>query len=448
MVEVDGDQQAATTSLIRVTAALGGVRVVSLAAGFAANLVAARALGATGYGAVGVALTVATFAALLGGAGLNIPAIYYLRLGPTGGRRHVGVIVTLGLLGGAVAAALVVVALTTIGSSILPGQGVEIYFPTAILAFAILWFELAGGLLLGVGLERGYMLAQLVEISTSLVGTLLVVALAPKTAVALVAVMAVSYVLGTIYALARVSASTSIWPAWDASFARAALAMGVRGQAGNLLTYLNLRLDLVLVPALVGGAAAGVYFVATRLAEVVSQVVSSAGIMLFPHVAGSVERDEGQMTASLTRLSLIVVAAASCGLALVAPFVLQVAFGPEFASGAMATRILLVGMVPLTILRVLAGDLKGRGRAGIVSIATAVALVATVGGDLLLIPAFGIEGAAAASVVAYGVGAIALVEAMGRSVRLSWRTLVPGSSDVVELRRQLRALGGRAGTGA
>jgi O-antigen/teichoic acid export membrane protein len=424
----------ANVGLIRAIATLGGIRFVSVAAGFATNLIAARALGASAFGVVGVALSIATLASILGNAGMNISAIYYLRM-ERDARRLMPVIVSVGLIGGAVAAVLVVAALSVVGTFVLPGQSRTVDLIAAALAATILWFELSGGLLLGVGLERDYMLAQLVEIGASLILTVLLVQAGFWTAEAYLGVLAIAYLLGVAYALERGRVAGPLRPAWDWPFVRLALGMGLRGQVGNVLTYLNLRLDLLLVPSLVGAPAAGTYFVATRIAEVISQVVASAGTMLFPHVATRGDRAETADTTEVARLSAILVACGALLVAAVAPVLIDIAFGREFTSGVGATRILLVGMVPLTVLRLLAGDSKGRGRAGLVSIAAGVSLAGTIVGDLLLIPVFGIEGAAAVSVVAYTLGVVVLVEAMRRHVALAWKDLLPRPADVRTLRQ-------------
>ena len=104
-------------------------------------------------------------------------------------------------------------------------------------------------------------------------------------------------------------------------------------------------------------------------------------------------------------------------------------FGREFGAGATALRISMVAMVPLSITRLLASDLKGRGRPGIVSIGAAVALVATVVFNLLLIPAMGIEGAAIASLIAYALGACVLMAAFRRLAEASPWSLLPRASD-------------------
>jgi O-antigen/teichoic acid export membrane protein len=108
-------------------------------------------------------------------------------------------------------------------------------------------------------------------------------------------------------------------------------------------------------------------------------------------------------------MTLLAVAIPAIVLALVAEPTLRLVFGEVYAAGTSALLVLLVAMVPLSLSRILAADLKGRGRPGLVSWASLLSAVATVALDLALVPAFGILGAALASLLAYTAGAIAIL---------------------------------------
>jgi O-antigen/teichoic acid export membrane protein len=164
------------------------------------------------------------------------------------------------------------------------------------------------------------------------------------------------------------------------------------------------------------------------MSEVVSQIASAASAYLFPAVS---RLDVGHtgLTERTVRITLIVVMASGLVIALLAPLLLEVFFGPDYAAGAGALRITMVAMIPLSLNRLMAGDMKGRGRAGLVSVSVGCALVATVAFDLLLIPPLGIEGASLASLIAYSTGAGVLLAAYRRVTGSSLRLLVPTVAD-------------------
>jgi O-antigen/teichoic acid export membrane protein len=282
-----------------------------------------------------------------------------------------------------------------------------------------------------------------VEALSSLALTALILVAISRSATGFLAAAAIGYWAGALAAAFLARRQLGPLPLGvRRSFAGEALGIGLRGQVGNILQYLNLRLDLLLVPALLNLASAGVYLVAVRISEVLTQVSSSSAAFLFPHVAAQAERDATATTERATRMTLVVVVLGGLPLLLLAEPILSLAFGDEFVGGAGALRIMLVAMLPLSLVRIMAGDLKGRGRPGTVSLAALTALVATVVLDLLLIPLLGIEGAALASLLTYSTSAAMLLVIYRRLTGGSLRALVPATSDL----RSLLAMGRRAAT--
>jgi Na+-driven multidrug efflux pump len=103
--------------------------------------------------------------------------------------------------------------------------------------------------------------------------------------------------------------------------------------------------------------------------------------------------------------------------------------------------ILLVGVVALSVHKVLASDLSGRGMPQYPSLTSALALAATLTGDLLLIPRFGIVGAALASTLAYTLQTIVLLRIYTRLEHVRWRDVLLLDRDDLRLYRRLIATG-------
>jgi stage V sporulation protein B len=410
-------------------ALLTAVRLLSVGAGFLTSVLGARFIGSDGLGLAGAALTLATVAALVMNGGINISTVYFLGRDTAGRPRIAGESLVLGLLAAFLAAAAAAGLVALLRNDVL-GGGSTVLMPTAALAAGILLFELSSGILLGLQLRSAYIGVQVVEALGALAVTAVILWAFAGGAAGFVLAAAFAYLAAAAAAILLARRALGVIPlraSW--SFARSALGFGLRGQAGNILQFLNLRLDQLLVPALLNLGSAGVYLVAVRISEVVTQVSSSAAAFLFPEVASQPERRATKVTEVTTRLTLLVVVAGALPLAVLAQPILALAFGPEFADGASTVRIMLVAMVPLSLVRLLAGDLKGRGRPGIVSVAALVAVVATIAGDLILIPSLGIDGAALASLVAYAVSAVILLSAYRRTTGGALGALIPRARD-------------------
>jgi O-antigen/teichoic acid export membrane protein len=92
-------------------------------------------------------------------------------------------------------------------------------------------------------------------------------------------------------------------------------------------------------------------------------------------------------------------------LVVLTPFIIELAFGANFADAAGAARILLVAGVALALARVLEAVLKGANRPLDAGAAEGIGLVFTCIGLAVLLPLAGLEGAAIASLLAYSASA-------------------------------------------
>lgn len=427
-------ESGADSAFGRDVARLTVVRLAAVAAGFVVNVIAARILGAAALGAAGLGLTIATVAALFSNGGLNIAAIYFLGQRPDERPAIVRRIFALGLIAAVLACIVAVLVAMLLASLLEPFSG-ELVTASAALAAAIIAFEISGSVLLGLGMRDAYVRTQIIEGVGSLAIAAFVLVLVSPTSAGLVAAAGLAYAAAALYAGA--TARRVIHPpllAFNARFAREALTLGIRGQVGNLLQFLNLRLDLLLIPLFVDLRAAGVYLVAVRMSEVVTQLASASAAFLFPAVAEQSEAGS-QLTERTVRMTLAVVLVVGAGIAILGDLLLSTFFGSEFSAGSSALRITMVAMIPLSLTRLLAGDLKGRGRPGAVSIAAAFSLVATLLLNPILIPALGIEGAAVASLAAYTVGAGLLLLTFRRVTGRSIMMLVPNHNDAAAVLR-------------
>jgi O-antigen/teichoic acid export membrane protein len=189
------------------------------------------------------------------------------------------------------------------------------------------------------------------------------------------------------------------WP--SLLLARRVYVFGVRGQLGNILLLLNLRLDFAILAAIAGTAPVGAYALASRFAELLRLLPVSVFWVLYPQYARAPRSvASSQARALIPRLGALTLAAA-IPLGLASGIVLPAIFGPAFQAAVLPSQILLVGLVAEGIGGVVTPFLYGEGRPGLNSLAMGGGVVVTVVLDLLLIPRFGAVGAAVASSAAY-----------------------------------------------
>lgn len=182
-----------------------------------------------------------------------------------------------------------------------------------------------------------------------------------------------------------------------------ALRYGAKAYLSNILSFLNYRLDLFLVNFFVGPAGAGLYTVAVRLVEQLWMISQAVSTVLFPSLS-AMTNDEARFrttTEFMSRVVLWSTLVTSIFLATLAESLIDFLFGVNFVSAASTLMILLPGVVVFASARIIAHALAARGRVEINLSLTLAVVIINLSANLLLIPYFGVEGAAAATSVAY-----------------------------------------------
>jgi O-antigen/teichoic acid export membrane protein len=202
---------------------------------------------------------------------------------------------------------------------------------------------------------------------------------------------------------------------------------GWRAHTSTVASIFNERLDQLVISIFLAPAKLGLYVVAVTLTSLTSAVGSSVALVAMPAIArlqSTAER--AQAAARFVRVTIYLSALVTVPVFLLATPLVAVFFGDEFAEAVAVARVLLVAGVVLTTGRALVAILKGAGVPLAAGIADLSALVVTVVGLSVLMPAFGLLGAAVASLVAYGVSTALMVRAASRTLDVSvWSLLAP-----------------------
>jgi O-antigen/teichoic acid export membrane protein len=209
------------------------------------------------------------------------------------------------------------------------------------------------------------------------------------------------------------------------AYLRDSLQYGAKVYTSSIFTFFNYKQDRFLLNSYLSPASVGVYNIGANLGERLWLVSQSISTVLFPKIA-SLRGDEKQrrwMTPFITRHIFTGTAIAAVFLYWSSPFLIQLLYGSEFAAASDVLRIILPGVVFLTISRIVANDIAGRGRPGINTILAGVALVINLIANLLLISRFGIRGAAWASTISYTANAILKTIIYSHIAGVSWFSL-------------------------
>lgn len=227
-------------------------------------------------------------------------------------------------------------------------------------------------------------------------------------------------------ALARLAATGFArgWGRPSGPIASDVMKYGARGQLGNLLMLVNLRLDFVILGVLAGPAVLGVYAVASKFAELMRLPATALNYVLYPRFARQQPGEADLDTRRLRPRALAFTIALTPLVAVASVFGLPLLYGAEFQPAVLPACILLVGLAVEGAAAVSSAHLCGIGRPGANSLGMGAGVVVTVLLDVLLIPRHGAVGAAVASSAAYLV-TTGLLTAISRT--LARQAVLPGT---------------------
>ena len=405
--EAPREQSAAAGTVMRESALRFASTVVILVVTQISGIIVARVLGAEGKGVQSILGLVSTIALLPVDLGVSAASVYMV------GRRRVDAqtllsnLVSCSIVGGAV-----LVSLFAAGGSRLAELLFEGLHQGAVELLAVgLPASLVGGW--WIGILRGQ--------NRLLTGVLIQLGGALCAAGALVVFLlgfgmeadGIAWSLNAGALATMLASGAALWsqglrfaPRLAGGVLRETFGYGLRTQAGVVLQMVNYRFDLFVANAVLGTAAAGVYAVAAGVTELLLQVPNAFSFVLLSRGAAAESADAAEMSVTVARISFTISLAGAVVLVPVSFVLVPLVFGNEFSLAGWPIAGLAGGVVMLSHYKVLATYLAARGKPECYSYAAALSAVVTLLLDLLLMPRWGIWGAAVASSLAYSVAAI------------------------------------------
>ncbi len=182
--------------------------------------------------------------------------------------------------------------------------------------------------------------------------------------------------------------------------ARRLLGYGSRFYGIEILGALTASLDRILLVGLVEPAALGIYVVARGLATPLQMFSGAIVPVLFPKAAALARDDAIAFTALAARLNMMVTGAVAIALAVAAPFIILLLYGEAFMAGVLPYQILILEALLGSMVHVLAQAFMAVGRPGLVASLQLLGLAIAVPLTFLLVPVYGLTGAALALTLA------------------------------------------------
>lgn len=399
---------------VGATARIMVIRIIALLGNVGSGLLTAAFLGPDGRGEQAALMIMPSILGAVSTLGLHASLIYNVRSDPENGPRYFGNALLL-CLGSSLLACLV-------GWAALPYFLSQYRANTIELARILLFcvpFAISSPLLTGVLEAHGqFGVANRVLYVQSL-GTLVLLLLLAFGGWMTPHITAWAYISPCVPAFAYLwwQANRVIRPrpAWRGVYTRRLLDFGLRFYGVDILGGLSGYVDQAVIVFLLDPASVGAYAVALSLSRVLSVAQGAVATVLFPSVAGKDKTNVVEVVARVTRVMCVVNAVLAAGVAVAGPTLLLLLYGARFNAAVTPFLILLVEAVVTSAARTLAQAFTSSGRPGAVTTIELVGVVASIGAMLVLVPLFGINGAASATLFA-GCVRLACVAGSFRSI--------------------------------
>ncbi|WP_251344441.1 flippase [Haloplanus halophilus] len=172
-----------------------------------------------------------------------------------------------------------------------------------------------------------------------------------------------------------------------------------------LLTASLYHTDIILIRGISGSSETGLYKAALQIAQFL-WFAPTAIHAVFVHSTSELWADSQvqritEIASLATRYTLLLSVLLAIGLATLADSLMPIYFGPEFSRSIVPLLVLLPGTVGFAVAKPIYAIGQGNGKLRVLIIATGIASAVNFGLNLILIPRYGILGAAVATSIGY-----------------------------------------------
>ncbi len=218
----------------------------------------------------------------------------------------------------------------------------------------------------------------------------------------------------TVWLALRVHRTAPLRLTWRPELARDMMTFGSKSYLQTLASTLHFRIDQYMIGFLLDPVQVGFYAVATNLALLLLRISDATGTVLYPRLAAAGERDAHAQTSAVCRHTLFITVLVALGYELFGGLAIRLLFGERYAAAVLPMRLMLPGIVMISLYLILTRNFTSRNRQEVNIVAAGAALAINVGLNWVLIPRWGIAGAAVSTAVSYSTAALILLVVFAR----------------------------------
>jgi len=386
-------------------------RIVCLIIGIAVSVIVARVLGPQGQGIYSLTILFPSMIITFTNLGIGRSTIYHIGKNTYALKDLVGAILGSSFVISIVSILIGLIIVLFFSNSIFPGVP-QIFLLLALLLIPLQLFssQSLGGILLGIQKIREYNLIAIIQsLSMLALVSFFLIKLNSGIAGAIIASL-LSSLLATISAsLCIFRRSENVHPSfqYNKNIFSSLFNFGSKTYLNTVLSFLHLRVDQLMLNFFLNPLAVGFYVISVGIVEKLWLLSQAVSMVLYPKVASMKDEEQRKrFTPIVARNTLFITILGAFLLFLLSKWLILLLYSDKFLPSVAPLQILLIGVVAISVERVLVNDILARGKPMINTYITFVALVANITLNVIFIPKYGVIGAAWATNLTYTLNSV------------------------------------------
>lgn len=226
------------------------------------------------------------------------------------------------------------------------------------------------------------------------------------------------------------------------SYIKPMVVYGLPAVLSIIPSTLNIRLDQMMMPAILEPGFLGYYAVAVAWSSALIPFIGVIPAILLPNVASRFDKeDQRMMLAQITRISVPIILIFTSIVTILSPFAIRVLFGAEYKPAIFPAVLLSIAGGVMGFNQLLHSGAMSLGHPKLVLYSESLGLIVTVVLLFLLLPKLNIVGAAIASLLSYSITFVFMFYLIRNQTGLSYKALVVlNHQDIVLLNQKWVAI--------
>ncbi|MFQ5823062.1 MAG: oligosaccharide flippase family protein [bacterium] len=202
------------------------------------------------------------------------------------------------------------------------------------------------------------------------------------------------------------------------------LKYGSKVYLGEVVTFLNYRLNIMFIGFFLNPTQVGYFAIVIVIAESLWFMSASVGVVMFPTVASMDKNKAAEIMPKVVRNIFFVTTLMVLALSSIDRYIISLTFGEAFLPALKPLRLLYPGIAVFSVMKIISSYILGQGKPNVTMNISIVGLIINIALNIMLIPVWGINGAAFASTLSYFL--LTLIEVIWfiKTTNINWTDLL------------------------